>query len=597
MASRTKDVRSLTKHLLKRYSSAQPLASNDRKLLDILVYALFLENGDFERALTSFDSLERYFIDWNEIRVAKADEIAEVVGNYKGAARDGERLRRLLQSIFDQTFRFDLEDLRTRGVDALTQFLDAIPYSTRFMNDFVKFFAFNEPTLPCSEGMLRVLRAVGLVEVRDEAETPILPSKRFTREELTELFILLFQCGADLATPEKQDEVIKFLASFDKSASKRSLEPLVEPKWPSDPREIARLLIHKERARKSPAALKDDVRAEAYADDDDEHDPDEEPGITDPEAGEETILTMDSASVSSTTVPEETATKSKRRSTLKKSAALNSDDLAPNSNPAALDLNGERVQEARGGVASASTDESSDSETKRTRAPRTKKADAQSVALDAKSESQQAVETESAAEDGKIVKGAKKAASKSGGKGKVAKKDDDSNAQDESLRGVTSDATAVVSDAPSDGEKSVQAKKKSTRKVKSQTDDDLKAESSVAKSQGSTSQEIKTPKKSSRATKKSSDEDEATSSAKKKSAKRKDELTKDSQAEPPDGGASVQPKKKRARKSTTASDSSDASEKNDVAKQSAAAKKSKSSSKSQQDEETKIQEIQQKKPR
>ena len=110
MSSRQKEFKKLYKKLKKRYPDDPVVLSRDRKTLEHLVFAVFLENAKREAACAAFDAMERYYIDWNEIRVSTANEIADVVDMIPDATRAGERLRRLLQWIFDATYKFDLEE-------------------------------------------------------------------------------------------------------------------------------------------------------------------------------------------------------------------------------------------------------------------------------------------------------------------------------------------------------------------------------------------------------------------------------------------------------------------------------------------------------
>ncbi|MBQ9371548.1 MAG: hypothetical protein IJU03_05100 [Thermoguttaceae bacterium] len=626
MVSRAKDVKALNKHLLKRYSSAKTLTSSDRKLLDILVYALFLENGDFERALESFDLLERYFIDWNEIRVAKAEEISEVIGEYKGAVRDGERLRRLLQSIFDLTFRFDLEEFRTKGVESLVQFLDAIPYSTPFMLDFVRFFVFGENVLPCSEGMLRVLRALNLVEVQGEREVAVLPQKRYPYKDLSELFVVLFQFGVDLMNPETRPDALKFLESFDKAATSRSAEPLVASKWPSDPREIARLLSHKEKTRKSPSTLKDDVKAEASSDDEDERESYDEQDESTMEVGE-TILTMTSESVSSTTVPEEAAPKPKRRVRVKDELPEDGAKKATSIHESKGDNEAKLSQRAKSKVEKRSAEKSvmdvrevgsepadvanesqevakpSATAPKQSRSKKLESTPSHTELPDAKSSPGQSEESEPDKLKKRAVKKAKNVevaegavASKSVSvKKSAAKKSKSSVVTKKVDADVTSAATSVESEsAPASG-KVAQTGKKKTKPV----DDGAASKPKTVAAVEEPGKEVKASKRSARGPKKASvvEEAESTVKGKKKTVKHNVAKVKDSQAEPPDN-VPAEAKKKRVRKVASVADSAASTkEQTPVVKESAAPKKKRVKSKSGQDDELKIQEIQQKKPR
>lgn len=251
MSSRQKELKKLYKKLKKRYPDDPIVLPRDRKTLEHLVFAVFLENAKRESACAAFAAMERYYIDWNEIRVSTANEIADVVDMIPDATRAGERLRRLLQWIFDATYKFDLEDLRAQGRSAVVEFLKTVPFSTAFMNDYAALFGVGEGPLPLSEGALRVLRLLDFVVVSADGRE-IVPELdgAFEGEEALDFFFALHELGVEMLDDELRPDAIKFLRSFDAAVDERSWKPFVEPTGPTDPREIARLVAKQEKRQK-----------------------------------------------------------------------------------------------------------------------------------------------------------------------------------------------------------------------------------------------------------------------------------------------------------------------------------------------------------
>ena len=251
MSSRQKEFKKLYKKLKKRYPDEPVVLSRDRKTLEHLVFAVFLENAKREAARVAFEAMERYYIDWNEIRVSTANEIADVVDMIPDAICAGERLRRLLQWIFDETYKFDLEDLRAQGREALLEFLKSVPYSTAFMNDYATWSALGEGPIPLSEGALRALRLLDFVVVSADGRE-IVPEldAAFEGEETLDFFFALHELGAEMLDDDKRDAAIKFLRSIDAAVDERSWIPFVEPSGPTDPREIARMVAKQEKRQK-----------------------------------------------------------------------------------------------------------------------------------------------------------------------------------------------------------------------------------------------------------------------------------------------------------------------------------------------------------
>ncbi len=256
MATRqkNKDIVNFCKKLKKRYPNDATVLSREHKVLEHLVFAIFLENATFEQARSSFNKLERYFIDWNEVRVSKANEIANVIGNVPNAFKIGERLRRLLQWIFDKTFKFDLEDVRAKGVEETLSFLKSVPFSTRFMNEYVSLCGFGTKVFPMDEGVLRAFRLLGWVKVCDEQE--VVPALDLVSDDadFLKLFFAAHTLGSELMDETTQKGAIKFLTTVDPGVAKRSFEPLVESALPTDPSEIAKLFAKRERHPKNVSA-------------------------------------------------------------------------------------------------------------------------------------------------------------------------------------------------------------------------------------------------------------------------------------------------------------------------------------------------------
>ncbi len=251
MSSRQKEYKKLYKKLKKRYPDDPVVLSRDRKLLEHLVFAVFLENAKREAACAAFAAMERYYIDWNEIRVSTANEIADVVDTIPDASQAGERLRRLLQWIFDATYKFDLEELRAQGKTAVLEFLKTVPFSTPFMNDYAALFGCGEGTLPLSEGALRALRLLDFIVVSaDGREIAPELDGAFEGDEALDFFFALHELGVEMRDDELRADAIKFLRSVDPAVDERSWKPFVEPTGPTDPREIARLVAKQEKRQK-----------------------------------------------------------------------------------------------------------------------------------------------------------------------------------------------------------------------------------------------------------------------------------------------------------------------------------------------------------
>ncbi|MBQ2555946.1 MAG: hypothetical protein II561_05260 [Thermoguttaceae bacterium] len=263
------DVKTLLKKLKKRRALDTKALPRDRKLLEHLVFALLLEDYSLANARSAFAELQRYFIDWNEIRVARAYEIVEVITDSPDSKATivSERLRRILQWIFDEKYKFDLEEYRAKGSGALLEFLESIPYCTRFMREYVAVFAFGENGVPLDENSLRALRLLGAVSVVDGKEVATC-LKILKDSDATDFFFALHELGVELADPKTRGAARKFLRAFDSEIDNRSESPLVESAVPTDPRDIAKMCMKNRRAQRPTMPPVDDVDEFGDVDDD-----------------------------------------------------------------------------------------------------------------------------------------------------------------------------------------------------------------------------------------------------------------------------------------------------------------------------------------
>jgi len=166
MSNRTTKIKSFQKFLKKRYKHVPQTQS--RKVLEHLIYAACLENATFEQADTAFSVLEHHYIDWNEIRVSTANELAFTFPHLPNAAVAGERIRKSLQAVFDTTYMFDLEELRKKNLSQAVEFLKSLGACSRFMIDYTTHNALGGHVIPLDESALRVFRLLGLAQTNKD---------------------------------------------------------------------------------------------------------------------------------------------------------------------------------------------------------------------------------------------------------------------------------------------------------------------------------------------------------------------------------------------------------------------------------------------
>ena len=249
VAKKSKSLYDFYVFLSKRYDTRQVVLSKDRTSLEHVVFAIFLENSPFEEARNTFSAMLRSFIDWNEVRVSKAKEIVYAVSDptFSVGISEGslltksERLRRLLQWVFEKSNGFELEHLCGAGKEEILDYILQIPFATRFVKSHLSFSVFDGEEFPLDEGSARALRLLGFLQVKDGREVLTSEWGSFSSDEKQKLFFMLHQLGAELFNDISLKKAVSFLEEFDKDVSKREMKPLV-PLESEDPLEVAKIL-------------------------------------------------------------------------------------------------------------------------------------------------------------------------------------------------------------------------------------------------------------------------------------------------------------------------------------------------------------------
>ncbi|MDO5565744.1 MAG: hypothetical protein Q4G59_03735 [Planctomycetia bacterium] len=255
-SSNRKIIKKLYAKLAKRYTDHPECLDKSREVLEHLVYAAFLENASFEAANQCFSVLESYFVDWNEIRVSTARELGEVFASVYQPERTGERIRRILQYIFESLYKFDLEEFRARGPVEMLEYLQSIPYSTDFISSYTVNTVFKMQDIPLDEGSLRALRLLDLVEVNERNREYVEGlGNAFTQSERFEFFQCLHAFGLEMLDEARRPAAIELLKEIDSDVDQRSDIPLVDLSEITDPFLIAKQLSRKEHKPKMPIAL------------------------------------------------------------------------------------------------------------------------------------------------------------------------------------------------------------------------------------------------------------------------------------------------------------------------------------------------------
>ena len=207
--------------VLKKYY--KPVATPvERSVLEHLLFACVLEDARYEPAEEAFAALRHTFYDWNEVRVTSISELSEVMAVLPDPRAAANRIKRVLHSIFEELYCFDLEEQRKKNLGPAVKWLEKMDGTTRFVVAYVVQAALDGHSVPLDAGTLAALRVLDLMSDKEAAVGEVPGMERaVSKSKGVEFGSLLHQLGADYLANPFSPQVREVLLAIDPEASKR----------------------------------------------------------------------------------------------------------------------------------------------------------------------------------------------------------------------------------------------------------------------------------------------------------------------------------------------------------------------------------------
>jgi endonuclease-3 len=213
-------VNKVLKVVKKHFKPAPPL--KDRSLLEHLIFACCAENSPYDAAEKVFQSLTSDYYDWNEVRVSTIRELAEVCKPLNDPSESATRLKRVLQSVFESHYSFDLEPLKKQNIGAAVKQIERYNGSSPFVVAFVTQQALGGHSIPTNQGLLESLKIVGVI-TDAEAAKGVVPGLERTvpKSKGFEVGSQLHQLGIEMHRSPYGPTIRKLLLEIEPSAKDR----------------------------------------------------------------------------------------------------------------------------------------------------------------------------------------------------------------------------------------------------------------------------------------------------------------------------------------------------------------------------------------
>ncbi len=164
-----KDSKEYSKRIQKLYRSLKRTRQKPEKPeyaepVDAVIYAVLSENLTEPHARTAIKKFADYFVDSNDLRVALAEEVVEVLAEDTPATRNiAATLTRILGAIFEKYNTVTLQALRKIGKRPAKQLLEKFDGTTPFIVGYCMLTSLQGHAIPLTHNMIDLLKTDELV--------------------------------------------------------------------------------------------------------------------------------------------------------------------------------------------------------------------------------------------------------------------------------------------------------------------------------------------------------------------------------------------------------------------------------------------------
>ncbi|MDO4557962.1 MAG: hypothetical protein Q4C47_03245 [Planctomycetia bacterium] len=154
-SSRSSRLQQFCRALGQRYQVVSP---GERPVLELVLYAVCLDGASHAAAEQAIESVVKAFYDFNEARVSSTQELSEQLSMLPDPRRTAERIKSVLQTLFETTYTFDMESLRKPDTVALLESLRKYSGLSPFSVMYVVQQLLHQGGVPASEMTFRLLK-------------------------------------------------------------------------------------------------------------------------------------------------------------------------------------------------------------------------------------------------------------------------------------------------------------------------------------------------------------------------------------------------------------------------------------------------------
>lgn len=175
---------------------------------EALVHAVISENMSEQAAQSAIKNFADYFVDLNDLRVSRIEEIVDALGESTQNTKDiASTIVKVLRYIFDTYNNISLMTLKKIGKRQAKQVLEKMDGVSRFAANYCLLTSLQSHTIPLTKNMIECLKDNQIVHPdADEQEIEGFLTKQISAENAYEFYTLLRHHSESKKNRKKQPE-------------------------------------------------------------------------------------------------------------------------------------------------------------------------------------------------------------------------------------------------------------------------------------------------------------------------------------------------------------------------------------------------------
>jgi endonuclease III len=181
----------LYRALKRDHPKIEPVSHDDP--VDALIYGVVSEKVSASAAETAMRAIRRTFINWNDLRVSRVEEVVEAIGEDNSTGRDTAlTLTSALRAVFDAHHTVSLQALKKLGKRPAKQAIEKLGGLSRFTVNYCMLTSLQAHAIPLTGRMLGYLKQSKIVDPQaDEEEIEGFLTRQVSAKHAFEFYALL----------------------------------------------------------------------------------------------------------------------------------------------------------------------------------------------------------------------------------------------------------------------------------------------------------------------------------------------------------------------------------------------------------------------